>query len=124
MFSDLNSSPKPVTAHQVQVAYKAFLSLARELHLTWHQKSLLLSVSERTLRRWATDTAHPNPDQQQRLGRILAIYYLAGELIPGDAPGWLIRPNNHPVLKGLSPLAHMLAGDLAGVLRIARSLEP
>ena len=124
VFSGGKSAPEPVTARQVQVAYQAFLSFARELHLTWHQKSLLLSVSERTLRRWATDTPHPNWDQQQRLGWILTIYYFAGKFIPGDALGWLTRPNSHPALKGMSPMARMLAGDLAGVLRIARSLEP
>jgi len=124
VFSEGKSAPEPVTALQVQVAYQAFLSFARELHLTWHQKSLLLSVSERTLRRWATDTPHPNWDQLQRLGWILTIYYFAGKFIPGDASGWLMRPNGHPALNGKSPLAHMLAGDLAGVLRIAQSLEP
>lgn len=51
---------EPVTARRVQVAYQAFLSFARELHLTWHQKSLLLSVSERTPRRQLHFTLNDN----------------------------------------------------------------
>ena len=114
-------------AHRVKVAFRAFLNLAKVLGLTWAQKSSLLDVPERTLRRWAVREPCLNTEKQKRMGVVLAIYYLAGKAFPVDPKGWLLRPNSHPKLEGRPPLALMLDGeyrDLALVHAIARSFEP
>lgn len=114
-------------AHRVSVAFRAFLNLAKVLGLTWAQKSSLLDVPERTLRRWAVKEPRLDAEKQKRMGIVLAIYYLAGKAFQDDPKGWLLRPNSHPKLEGRPPLARMLDGryrDLALVYAIARSFEP
>jgi uncharacterized protein (DUF2384 family) len=114
-------------AHRVSVAFLAFLNLAKVLGLTWAQKSSLLDVPERTLRRWAVKEPRLNAEQQKRMGLVPAIYYLAGKEFPDDPKRWLLRPDSHPKLEGRTPLARMLDGryqDLALVFAIARSFEP
>ena len=57
-------------AHRVKVAFRAFLNLAKVLGLTWAQKSSLLDVPERTLRRWAV--REPCLTQRSKNGWVLS----------------------------------------------------
>jgi Protein of unknown function (DUF2384) len=66
------------------------------------------------LDRWKTvdrfsnsENSTPMDGPTDRLEMLHQIARLCAELYPGDAEGWLTRPNGNPAFGGLSPLAHM-----------------
>ena len=115
------ASKKALDLELAKVNFKAFLLMSKDLHLTLAQRSLLLNVPSRTLRRWTIGEPRPDRDKRARLKYLAAIYVLAKNTAQeSGVADWLLQPNNHPFCDGISPLARLLKGGLEDVMAVHR----
>lgn len=120
-----NRKPNPGASQSDGVLlWSAFRKVAAALDLTLPEQAALLGVSRATVAGWKT-TPGNDPDKLDRMALIVGIYGLAAQAFPGErgGEGWLRRPNTAPMFSGGSPLALLLEGRVASLLRTFDHLQ-
>lgn len=108
-------------------ALRAFFNISRAWDLSAEEERLLLgSPGRSTFFRWKRDRAGALPrDALERISYLLGIYKALRLLFPnpGQADGWVKKPNAAPLFGGTSALKRMLAGQVADLFVVRQYLD-
>ena len=108
---------------EVQEIEKTLSWAHDEMGLTYDQIGGILSVSERTLRRWRHLEHAPRMRQKERIESLRELQHLLAEVFPEQAgrAAWLHGPSR--LLRGRSPISLLRAGHVSRVVGALATLE-
>jgi putative toxin-antitoxin system antitoxin component (TIGR02293 family) len=94
-----------------------------EVGLTYDQIGDILSVSERTLRRWRRMDNAPRLKQKEAIENLRELQHLLREVFPDEEAreAWLRSPSG--LLRGRSPISLLRAGRVSRVVGALATLE-